>query len=152
MEKMAKILILVGSERDLPKMEEAFKFLDEMGVNYESHVSSAHRNPERTIDIARKAKERGFEVIIAGAGLAAHLPGVLAANTTLPVIGIPLSAGPLNGLDSLFSIVQMPSGIPVATVGIDNARNAAILACQILSLKYEDLAKKLEDFREKLKR
>lgn len=147
-----KVLLLVGSESDLPKIEGAKNFLSEMGVDFEIFVSSAHRDPERTIEIARTAKDRGFEVIIAAAGLSAHLPGVLAANTTLPVIGVPLSVGPLNGLDSLFSIVQMPSGIPVATVGIDNVKNAAILACQILSLKYADIEKKVREFREKLKR
>lgn len=147
-----KVLLLVGSESDLPKIEGAKNFLSEMGVDFEILVSSAHRDPERTIEIARTAKDKGFEVIIAAAGLSAHLPGVLAANTTLPVIGVPLSVGPLNGLDSLFSIVQMPSGIPVATVGIDNVKNAAILACQILGLKYADIEKKVEEFREKLKR
>ncbi|MDW8003125.1 MAG: 5-(carboxyamino)imidazole ribonucleotide mutase [Deltaproteobacteria bacterium] len=151
MEKKPKILILTGSKNDLPKLEEAFNFLREMGVEFIAEVSSAHRNPEKTVEYAKNAREDGIEVIIAAAGLAAHLPGVLAAHTTLPVIGVPLSAGALTGLDSLLSIVQMPSGVPVATVGIDATKNAAILACQILSIKYEEIAKRLKKFKEELK-
>lgn len=152
MAKKPKVLILTGSKNDLPKLEDAFNFLKEMGVEYVAHVSSAHRNPDKTVEYAKSAKENGIEVIIAAAGLAAHLPGVLAAHTTLPVIGIPLSAGSLSGLDSLLSIVQMPSGVPVATVGIDSAKNAAILACEILSIKYREIGEKLQRFKEDLKK
>ncbi|MCS7280446.1 MAG: 5-(carboxyamino)imidazole ribonucleotide mutase [Desulfobacterota bacterium] len=151
MDKKPKVLILVGSKNDLPKLEEAFNFLREMGVEFVAEVSSAHRNPEKTVEYAKTARDKGIEVIIAAAGLAAHLPGVLAAHTTLPVIGVPLSAGAIKGLDSLLSIVQMPSGVPVATVGIDATKNAAILACQILSIKYEEIAERLKKFKEELK-
>lgn len=151
MEKKPKVLILAGSENDLPKLEEAFSFLKQMGVEYTQIVTSAHRNPEKTIKCAKNAEKEGIEVIIACAGYAAHLPGVVAAYTTLPVIGVPLSRGPLSGLDSLLSIVQMPSGVPVATVGIDMTKNAAILACQILSVKYGDIREKLRKFKEELK-
>ncbi|HOP84912.1 MAG TPA: 5-(carboxyamino)imidazole ribonucleotide mutase [Syntrophorhabdaceae bacterium] len=139
-----KVLILIGSESDLPKVEECIGFLKEMGVSFLIDISSAHRQPEKTIDHAKNAREKGFEVIIAFAGMAAHLPGVIASHTTLPVIGVPLSGGVLNGVDALLSIVQMPKGIPVATVGIDASRNAAILACKILSIKYREIREKLE--------
>jgi len=115
-------------------------------------ISSAHRLPDKTANYARTARERGLEVLIAGAGMAAHLAGVLAANTTLPVIGVPLKSGALNGADALYSTVQMPPGIPVATVAIDGAKNAAYLACEILSIKYPEVAKKLEDFRSKTRK
>ncbi len=147
-----KVLIITGSETDLPKLESATSFLKEMGVEFLIRVSSAHRDPDRTIEYAKRAEEDGIEVIIAAAGLSAHLPGVIAAHTTIPVIGVPLNRGSLMGLDSLLSIVQMPSGVPVATVGIDAAKNAAILACQILSIKYEDIRERLRKFRENLKR
>ena len=123
-----------------------------MGVSYEIDISSAHRLPEKTVQYARTAKERGIEVLIAGAGMAAHLAGVLAAHTTLPVIGVPLKSGALDGVDALYSTVQMPPGVPVATVGIDGAKNAAYLACEILSIKYPEIAKKLEDFRTKTRK
>jgi len=133
-------------------MEKAAEVLREMDVPFEMDISSAHRLPEKTAHYAKTAKKRGIEVLIAGAGMAAHLAGVLAAHTTLPVIGIPLKSGALNGADALYSTVQMPPGIPVATVGIDGAKNAAYLACEILSIKYPEIAKKLEDFRTKMKK
>ena len=125
--------------------------LDEYGVSYEENVLSAHRQPEKTADYAGSAKSRGIKVIIAGAGLSAALPGVVAAHTTLPVIGVPIAGGPLNGVDALYSIVQMPKGIPVATVGISNAKNAALLAVAILAVSDENLAAKLETYRESLR-
>ena len=140
--------ILVGSESDLPVMEQAAKVLTEFGVPYEMRVSSAHRLPDQTAEYAKRARERGIEVLIAGAGMSAHLAGVLAAHTTLPVIGVPLASGALGGADALYSTVQMPPGIPVATVAIGGARNAAYLACSILSVKYPELAQKIEKFRE----
>ncbi|MEW5745207.1 MAG: 5-(carboxyamino)imidazole ribonucleotide mutase [Nitrospirota bacterium] len=140
--------ILMGSDSDLPVMEKAADVLAEMGVPYEIDISSAHRLPEKTADYARTARERGIEVLIAGAGMAAHLAGVVASHTTLPVIGVPLKSGALNGVDALYSTVQMPPGIPVATVAIDGAKNAAYLACSILSIKHPELAQKLEAFRE----
>lgn len=143
--------ILMGSDSDLPIMEKAEEVLKEMEVPYEMDICSAHRLPEKTAHYAKTARERGIEVLIAGAGMAAHLAGFLAAHTTLPVIGVPLKSGPLNGVDSLYSTVQMPNGVPVATVGIDGAKNAAFLACEILSIKYPEIAKRLEDFREKMK-
>ena len=121
--------ILMGSESDLPVMEKTADVLKEMGVSYEIDIRSAHRLPEKTVDYARTARERGIEVLIAGAGMAAHLAGVLASHTTLPVIGVPLNSGALEGVDALYSTVQMPPGVPVATVGIDGAKNAAYLAC-----------------------
>jgi len=144
--------ILMGSDSDLPVMEKGAEVLKEMGVSFEIDISSAHRLPEKTADYAKTARERGIEVLIAGAGMAAHLAGVLAAHTTLPVIGVPLKSGALEGVDALYSTVQMPPGIPVATVGIDGAKNAAYLACEILSIKYPEIAKKLEDFRTKMKK
>ena len=144
--------ILMGSDSDLPVMEKAAEVLKEMGVAYEIDISSAHRLPEKTAGYAKTARERGLEVLIAGAGMAAHLAGVLAAHTTLPVIGIPLKSGALNGADALYSTVQMPPGVPVATVGIDGAKNAAYLACEILSIKYPEIAKKLEDFRSRTRK
>ncbi len=144
--------ILMGSESDLPVMENAAQVLEDFGVPYEMRISSAHRDPEQTADYARRARERGIEVLIAGAGMAAHLAGALAANTTLPVIGVPLKTGTLEGVDALYSTVQMPPGIPVATVAIDGAKNAAYLACSILSVKYPDLAEKLEQYRKKTRK
>jgi len=129
---MARVLILIGSESDRERMEKALPILRDAGVEAEIVVSSAHRDPDRTAELARTAEERGFNVVICGAGLAAALPGVVAAHTRLPVIGVPLSAGTLGGLDALLAIAQMPPGVPVATVGIDNARNAAHLALRIL--------------------
>ncbi|MGB9629854.1 MAG: 5-(carboxyamino)imidazole ribonucleotide mutase [Thermodesulfobacteriota bacterium] len=144
--------ILMGSESDLPVMEKAEEVLKEMGIPYEMEISSAHRLPEKTANYAKTARGRGIEVLIAGAGMAAHLAGVLAAHTTLPVIGVPLKSGALDGVDALYSTVQMPPGIPVATVGIDGAKNAAYLACEILSIKYPEIAKRLEYFRDRIRK
>ena len=129
---MPDVLILVGSESDKPRIEPAFEVLTKAGVSYEFHASSAHRAPDRTAEIVKGAKERGCRVLICGAGLSAALPGFAAALTDLPVIGVPFAVGPLNGLDALLATVQVPAGVPVATVGIDNARNAAHLALRIL--------------------
>jgi 5-(carboxyamino)imidazole ribonucleotide mutase len=142
----------MGSESDLPIMEKAAEVLKEMGIPFEMDISSAHRLPEKTAKYARTARNRGIEVLIAGAGMAAHLAGVLASHTILPVIGVPIKSGALNGADALYSTVQMPPGIPVATVGIDGAKNAAYLACEILSIKYPEIAKKLEESREKMRK
>ena len=147
-----KVLVLVGSDSDLPVMEEGFAFLKALGVPYVIDISSAHRHPDKTVTYAREAREKGIEVIIAAAGLAAHLPGVVASHTTLPVIGIPLKGDALNGMDSLLSIVQMPKGVPVATVGLNSSRNACILACQILSIKYPELAEKLDLMKHEMKK
>lgn len=130
---MAKVLILMGSESDRERMEKAVPILKEAGVAADVVVSSAHRDPERTAELARTAADRGFGVVICGAGLSAALPGVVAAHTALPVIGVPLNAA-LGGLDALLSVAQMPPGVPVACVGIDNAKNAAHLALRILRL------------------
>lgn len=139
--------IIMGSPSDGPVMEKASALLEELGIGYESVVSSAHRNPERTAAWARGAAGRGLKVVIAGAGLAAALPGVVAAHTRLPVIGVPIASGALNGVDALYSIVQMPPGIPVAAVGIDNARNAALFAAAILALDDPDVEAALERYR-----
>ncbi len=144
--------ILMGSESDLPVMQKAADVLEEMGVSFEMDISSAHRLPDKTAEYSRTARERGIEVIIAGAGMAAHLAGAVAAHTTLPVIGVPLKSGALNGVDALYSTVQMPPGVPVATVGIDGAKNAAYLACSILSIKRPDVAARLDEYREGVKR
>ena len=146
--------VIMGSPSDRPVMEAACQVMDELGLSWELLVSSAHRSPEKTLKYSREARERGVEVIIAGAGWAAHLAGVVASSTTLPVIGVPIDSSALQGLDALLAIVQMPPGVPVATmaIGKGGARNAGILAAQILSLKYPDLARKLQDFKEKLAR
>ncbi len=143
--------ILMGSDSDLPIMEKAAEVFKELGVPYEMDISSAHRLPEKTAEYTKTARQRGIEVLIAGAGMAAHLAGAVAANTTLPVIGVPLKSGALNGVDALYSTVQMPPGIPVATVAIDGAKNAAYLACSILSIKYPEIAEKLEKFRKDMR-
>jgi 5-(carboxyamino)imidazole ribonucleotide mutase len=140
----------MGSKSDEPIMQKATPVLDELGVAYEMTVSSAHRNPERTGEYARTAEARGLKVIIAGAGLAAALPGVMAAHTTLPVIGVPIASGALNGIDSLYAIVQMPPGVPVGCVGIDNARNAAVLAAQIIAQTDAGVKEKLEAYKQRL--
>lgn len=139
--------MIMGSDSDWAIMQKAALTLKEFGVAYEVHVASAHRTPERALALAREAAERGIEVIIAGAGAAAHLPGVLAAVTPLPVIGIPINATALSGLDALYAIVQMPSGIPVATVAIDGAKNAALLAVQILGVKDKALREKFVSYK-----
>ena len=143
--------IIMGSASDEAIMKKAEEVLDELGVSYETQVCSAHRNPQRTAQYATDASGRGIKVLIAGAGLAAALPGVLAAHTILPVIGVPIAASSLGGADSLYSIVQMPPGIPVATVGIDNARNAAMLAAQILALSDPAVGAAIDTFRQKWK-
>ncbi|MBF0517599.1 MAG: 5-(carboxyamino)imidazole ribonucleotide mutase [Nitrospirae bacterium] len=143
------VIIVMGSESDLPIMKKAANVLDELGVSFEMTISSAHRMPEETTRLAKLARQRGIEVIIAGAGMAAHLAGAIAAHTTLPVIGVPLKSGELGGVDALYSTVQMPSGIPVATVAINGAANAAYLACSILSIKYPEIHAALEDKRTK---
>ena len=139
----------MGSASDEAVMKKAEEVLDELGVTYETLVCSAHRNPQRTAEYASSAAPRGIKVLIAGAGLAAALPGVLAAHTTLPVIGVPIAASSLGGADSLYSIVQMPPGIPVATVGIDNSRNAAMLASQILALSDSAVNAAIDKYRQK---
>ncbi|MGB9866432.1 MAG: 5-(carboxyamino)imidazole ribonucleotide mutase [Bacillota bacterium] len=139
--------IVMGSDSDLPILSEAVRVLDMLGIRYELTIASAHRTPEKVLEYARTARARGLKVIIAAAGLAAHLPGFIAANTVLPVVGVPIAAGPLNGVDALYSIVQMPPGVPVACVGISAARNAALLAAQILAVADETLMGKLETLR-----
>ena len=147
-----RVSIVMGSDSDLDIMREAAKALDEFGIEHEMDVTSAHRSPARTAEYARKAAGRGIRVIIAGAGGAAHLAGVIAAHTTIPVIGVPIPSTALQGMDSLLATVQMPAGIPVATVAIGKpgATNAGILAAQILALSSEPLARKLADHKEKL--
>ena len=147
-----RVSIVMGSDSDLDIMREAAKTLEEFGIEYEMDVTSAHRSPERTSEYARKASARGIRVIIAGAGGAAHLAGVIAAHTTLPVIGVPIPSTSLQGMDSLLATVQMPAGIPVATVAIGKpgATNAGILAVQILALSSEPLARKLSAHKEQL--
>ncbi|CAB4336289.1 MAG: 5-(carboxyamino)imidazole ribonucleotide mutase [Actinobacteria bacterium] len=131
---MSDVAIIMGSDSDWPVMEEAAKTLDQLGISYEADVVSAHRMPLEMVEFAQTAKAKGFKVIIAGAGGAAHLPGMVASLTTLPVIGVPVALKNLDGMDSLLSIVQMPAGVPVATVGVGNAKNAALLAARILGI------------------
>lgn len=142
--------IIMGSDSDLKIMNQASEFLDKSHVLYEMEIVSAHRTPELMFDYAKTAKKRGLKVIIAGAGGSAHLPGMIASLTTLPVIGVPIESHNLKGMDSLLSIVQMPSGIPVACVAINGAINAAILACQILALSSKNISVDVEDFRKNL--
>jgi len=143
----ARVGIVMGSDSDLPVMKEAAASLESFEVSYEMTVASAHRVPEEVIHYAKKAEDEGLEVIIAGAGKAAHLPGVIAACTTLPVIGVPLKSSFGDGVDSLYSIVQMPSGVPVATVAVDGAKNAGILAVQIMAVGDQKLREKLHHFK-----
>lgn len=143
--------VIMGSISDWEYMKKAVEVLEEFGVPYEVKIVSAHRTPEKMYEYARTARKRGLEVIIAGAGGAAHLPGMTASLTTLPVIGVPIPTKNLGGVDSLYSIVQMPAGIPVATVAIGNATNAGLLAVRILSIKYKKYAKKLEEYEKSLK-
>lgn len=149
MSEIKKVAVLMGSKSDQDVMQACLDMLDYFGIPHEMHVLSAHRNFKETAAFAEKVDENGIGVIIAGAGMAAHLPGVLAAQTTIPVIGIPLNASSVGGVDALYSIVQMPSGIPVATVAIGKAgaKNAAVLAAQILALNHDDLKEKLITFR-----
>ncbi|MDR2135567.1 MAG: 5-(carboxyamino)imidazole ribonucleotide mutase [Treponema sp.] len=146
-----KVAIIFGSKSDQEVMKKAAAALREFGVAYSSHILSAHRAPELLEETLAKLEADGTEVIIAGAGLAAHLPGVIASRTLLPVIAVPIVSGSLGGLDALLSIVQMPRPVPVAAVGLDNAANAAYLACGILALKYPDLKHRLLEFRKKMK-
>ncbi len=148
---MAKVGIVMGSDSDMPVMKKAAAILDELGISYEMRIISAHREPDIFFDYAKGAEERGIKVLIAGAGMAAHLPGMCAALFPLPVIGIPMHTTSLGGRDSLYSIVQMPSGIPVATVAINGAVNAALLAAKILAVSDEQLLDKLKAYSEKLK-
>ncbi len=140
---MKKVAIIMGSDSDLPVVEKAINTLKELEVPYEVHVYSAHRTPEQAKDFSVSARENGFGVIIAAAGMAAHLAGAIAANTTLPVIGIPIKSANLGGMEALLSTVQMPSGIPVATVAIDGAANAALLAAEMIAIEDEELYKRL---------
>ncbi len=148
---MPLVAVIMGSDSDLEVMKDACSLLEELNVSYEVSIVSAHRTPERMFNYAKSAKDRGIEVIIAGAGGAAHLPGMVASLTTLPVIGVPIRSSTLNGLDSLLSIVQMPPGVPVATVAINGAKNAALLACQILAIKYKDIDERLSKYRQSIK-
>jgi 5-(carboxyamino)imidazole ribonucleotide mutase len=146
-----KAAIIYGSRSDSAIMKKAAEVLKDFGVTYSSHILSAHRVPELLQETVAALETRGVEVIIAGAGLAAHLPGVIASLTLIPVIGVPIAAGGLGGMDALLSIVQMPKPIPVAAVGVDNAANAGYMACEILSIKYPELKKALIEFRKKIK-
>jgi phosphoribosylamine--glycine ligase len=148
----SQVLIVMGSDSDLSVMEGAEEILKQFGIRYQTTIASAHRTPERAIKLAAGAEENGVQVIIAGAGMAAHLAGILAAHTILPVIGVPINASPLNGLDSLLSTVQMPPGVPVATMGIGKpgAKNAAILAAQIIARQSPAVAKKLKEYKKAL--
>lgn len=147
---MKKVAVIMGSDSDLPIVKEAIIQLKALNIPWEAHVMSAHRTPEAAAEFSSKAAENGFGVIIAAAGKAAHLGGVLAANTILPVIGIPIKSSTLDGLDALLATVQMPAGIPVATVAIDGAKNAALLAAQMLALSDPDLAKKLSEMKREM--
>ena len=146
-----KVGVIMGSISDFEYMREAVEVLREFGVEVEVEVVSAHRTPERMYEYAKTARERGIEVIIAGAGGSAHLPGMTASMTDLPVIGVPIPTRHLGGVDSLYSIVQMPKGVPVATVAIGNAYNAGLLALRILSIKYPEIARKLAEYQKELK-
>lgn len=148
---MKKVAIIMGSDSDWPVVQGAAKQLKEWEIPFEAHIMSAHRTPEAAAEFAKTARDKGFGVIIAAAGMAAHLAGVLAGNTTLPVIGIPLKGGAGDGLDALLATVQMPSGVPVATVALNGAKNAAVLAAQILSLSEPALADKLSAAKEEMK-
>jgi 5-(carboxyamino)imidazole ribonucleotide mutase len=147
---MPKVAVIMGSKSDLKKVEPCFEMLEYLGIDYQQYTISAHRQPEQAREFGLTAREGGFELIIAAAGKAAHLPGVIASWTTLPVIGIPIASGELKGKDALYSIVQMPSGIPVATVAIDGAKNAAFLAAEILGLKYPKINAAYDKYRQSL--
>ena len=151
MEKNIDVAIIMGSDSDLPIMSDASKFLDIMGISYEIKILSVHRCPDEAISYAKSLKERNVKVIIAGAGGAAHLPGIFAAVNVCPVIGVPIYSKTLSGIDSLYSIVQMPSGIPVATVAINGAKNAAILGAQIIGTSNIDIQNKIIDYKASLK-
>jgi len=144
---MEKVVIIMGSTSDLDTMKKAAEVLDELGIIYEMKVLSAHRTPDLLFEYIAQIEEKGFKVIIAGAGGAAHLPGVIASQTLLPVIGVPIETKVMGGLDSLLSIVQMPGGVPVATMGIGNAKNAGLMAARILAINNIELRKKLENYK-----
>jgi len=148
----AQVAVVMGSKSDLPVMQRTCAMLDRFGISYTTHILSAHRNPTKTRDLARSAVRRGIKVIIAGAGMAAHLPGVIASETTLPVIGVPLAGSEMRGTDALHSIVQMPSGVPVATMAIGEAgaHNAAVFAAEILALENPAVRKKLRAYKRAL--
>ncbi len=148
---MGKVLVVMGSDSDLPVVKKGIEILKQFSVEYEVRVISAHRTPDIAVDVSKNAKKNGFDVIITAAGKAAHLGGFMAAHTTLPVIGLPIKTSMMGGLDSLLSIVQMPNGIPVATVAVDGAVNAALLAIQMIAIKDETLSKKLEVYKENMK-
>lgn len=147
---MKQVLIVMGSDSDWPIMKKCIQTLQEFAIGFEVHVASAHRTTEKALSLAREADQAGIEVIIAGAGAAAHLPGVLAAVTPLPVIGIPINATALSGVDALYAMVQMPSGIPVATVAIDGAKNAALLAVEILGIKDKKIREKIVQYKKQM--
>lgn len=146
---MPRVAVVMGSESDRQVMEQARPYFNFFGIEADYHVMSAHRTPQQVQEFSQNAREAGYEAVIAGAGMAAHLPGVIAAYTPLPVIGVPLAAGALNGLDALYAMVQMPAGVPVATMAIGSAgaRNAAIFAAQILALKHPDISERLHAFK-----
>ncbi|NLM72781.1 MAG: 5-(carboxyamino)imidazole ribonucleotide mutase [Clostridiaceae bacterium] len=150
MSENPKVAVVIGSDSDFPVVEKCLAVLEEFGVEYTVNVCSAHRTPEKAAELAKNAEKNGYGVIIAAAGKAAHLPGVLAAFTVLPVIGLPVKSSTLDGMDSLLSIVQMPSGVPVATVGINSSENAALLAVQILGGKFPQLRDKLHGFKKNM--
>ena len=145
----ALVSIVMGSISDLPVMEKAADFLNEQGIPFEMCTLSAHRTPGKVAGFAQQAKGRGIQIIIAGAGMAAALPGVIAANTTLPVIGVPINSGPLMGVDALYAMVQMPPGVPVATMAVNGGQNAALMAAEILALSDAKIAGKLDDYKKK---
>ncbi|HHZ00608.1 MAG TPA: 5-(carboxyamino)imidazole ribonucleotide mutase [Sedimentibacter sp.] len=145
-----KIAIIMGSDSDFPVLEKGYNILKEFGIDVTVKVLSAHRTPDETISFAKSAEENGYEVIIGAAGKAAHLPGILAGCTPVPVIGLPIKSSELDGMDALLSIVQMPPGVPVATVAINGAENAALLAVQILSVKYEELRRKFKEYKKEM--
>jgi 5-(carboxyamino)imidazole ribonucleotide mutase len=150
MVKPAKVAVVMGSDSDFPTMKKCLKILKDFEIDYEAMVCSAHRTPDKAAEFARNADNQGFDIIIAAAGKAAHLAGVMAAHTVLPVIGIPINSTTLDGLDSLLSTVQMPSGIPVATVAVDGAENAALLAVQMLSIAHPGLKDKMTEYKKAL--
>ncbi len=146
-----KVAILMGSDSDFPVVQKTYDILKDFGIEVTCNVISAHRNPKRVLEFAENAEKEGYELIIGAAGKAAHLPGVIASSTPLPVIGLPIKSSTMDGMDSLLSIVQMPSGVPVATVGINGALNAGLLAIQILSVKYPELRDKMKNYKIEMK-
>src|SRR5437016_8889226 len=142
-----KVAVLIGSASDREKMAPAVRTLEEFGLEADEQVLSAHRTPDKVVELARRARDDGYVAFICGAGMAAHLAGAVAANTTLPVVGVPLSGGALSGVDALYATVQMPKGVPVATVAVDGALNAALLVVEMLAISDEGLAKRLDDYR-----